>query len=480
MRCPACDYPITEGVDFCIRCGAELDRIQPDSAMHTERTQIDGEVPYREYPLYPDRIPAENPVPSQFFPEFHVKKKGKAPQAIAVAIILLSVSVFGFLYIALYYGDAFEPDEYIIYGDGAVYSGVIKIESDPEDLDPYDGEAKIILTSGPYSVNGYRWKVTPIDYLRSENVSGGTASSITSTSGNNTLNCALNPGLYKVDLRVNGKTYTGTFALEGEVVRDYSWTYFQIVDNLGGTAFKPSYKHDFQIEFSFLYGECISSLVYDGLRGRILFSDAERIMNVFVSDSNAITIRLESMLRGAFDDKSVPYNFKGSDGFHYASYLLAFVQQVFEYEHDPVLYGTEEYWAFPAETIMRGQGDCEDTSFLCAALFKAAGFDTVIGLVPGHAMAGINLPGETIEDRTNSYIEVTPINYLIYEDIDGKRFYACETTYPTQFPIGYTNIIHTEELDNGEIQKSELWEWLPGQEYASATKTYGFYEVADF
>ena len=478
MRCPVCNYPIAEGFNFCVRCGAKLDQVQPNGSEHTDKTQFQESAPDQIYPPHSGYIPTEYSGQPHPYPEPQ-KKDGKALKAIVIAMILLAVSVSGIFYIMPFDCGSFEPDEYVIYGSGAVYSGVIKVESDPEDLDPYDGEASVILTSCPDSVSGYQWRVTPVDYLRYGNGSSVSPSIISTSSSGKTLSCALEPGLYKVDLKVNGRTHTGTFALEGEVSREYSWDYYQIVDGVGNT-YKPSIKHEFQTEFSFLYGECVTSLDYDGRRGYILFKDAEEIMNVFVSDSKTITVRLESMLREAFDDKGIPYDFKDSEGFHYASYLLAFVQQAIKYESDSNLYWTEEYWAFPAETIMRGQGDCEDTSFLCAALFKAAGFDTVTGLLPGHAMAGISLSGGVVEDRTNSYTEVLPNNYLIYEDIGGKRFYACETTYSSQFVIGYTNITHTEVGEDGETKEGGLNKWLPGNEYASETKTYGFYEVAAF
>ena len=50
-----------------------------------------------------------------------------------------------------------------------------------------------------------------------------------------------------------------------------------------------------------------------------------------------------------------------------------FVSLRIRYQTDIKQYGIQEHWALPIETLKRGTGDCEDTSFLLASLLLAAG-----------------------------------------------------------------------------------------------------------
>jgi hypothetical protein len=46
-----------------------------------------------------------------------------------------------------------------------------------------------------------------------------------------------------------------------------------------------------------------------------------------------------------------------------------------DYQYDSVNYGSEEYWAEPAQTLRKGSGDCEDHAFLIHSLGLNAGVD---------------------------------------------------------------------------------------------------------
>lgn len=401
-------------------------------------------------------------------------------RAVFVAMVMLAASVAGILYIFPPDYDIFRPDDYVIYGSGAVFSGAIKIESDPLDTDPYDSTARIILTSGLDSNTGYRWDIQPIDYMRPAEDLGALGSGSGRPPGSiydygmdmKTLKCVLNPGLYSIELTANGKSHAGTFALEGEVIREYSWTYDRIIEY----GYSHNTSHEFEIEFGFLYSDTLSSVKYSGARGYFPYKGLDEVLTFFVSDSSKVTSKLQSVLREEFDKENIPHNLIDTDYYHYASYLLAFVQQTVTYVSDKELYGVNEYWAFPAETIMRGQGDCEDTSFLCASLFKAAGFETVVGILPGHAMAGVYLPGLHLPEDVAEHEPYSPIlmdsdNYLIYEDIGSKRYYGCESTYEDQFPIGYTNILH---------EGKPLKDYIPDIPTHPDNKTFGFYIIGDY
>ena len=106
----------------------------------------------------------------------------------------------------------------------------------------------------------------------------------------------------------------------------------------------------------------------------------------------------------------------------YAEFVLAFVQTCFGYTYDSVLYGQQEYYAFPLETIHNGGGDCEDTSILCAALYEAAGYDAGVFIIPGHAIAAVALDGFTPAETS-----VTTVSVFSFE-MNGKTYYGCETT----------------------------------------------------
>lgn len=58
-----------------------------------------------------------------------------------------------------------------------------------------------------------------------------------------------------------------------------------------------------------------------------------------------------------------------------ANLILKFVQGSVEYRTDSKLYGTEEWWATPLETMYNRAGDCEDTSILFCSVAAKMGMD---------------------------------------------------------------------------------------------------------
>ena len=65
--------------------------------------------------------------------------------------------------------------------------------------------------------------------------------------------------------------------------------------------------------------------------------------------------------------------------------------------------------------LFRSRGDCEDTSFLYAAIMRELGFKTVLYGMPSHLAAGVHAN------------EVSGRNHCTTED--GVGFYYAETTY---------------------------------------------------
>ncbi len=70
---------------------------------------------------------------------------------------------------------------------------------------------------------------------------------------------------------------------------------------------------------------------------------------------------------------------KGYDQYTTACFVLSFVQN-FTYESDENSTGYEDYPRYPIETLVDGEGDCEDTSALFASLIQAEpfGMDAVL------------------------------------------------------------------------------------------------------
>jgi len=91
--------------------------------------------------------------------------------------------------------------------------------------------------------------------------------------------------------------------------------------------------------------------------------------------------------------------------------IVEFVQSML-YEFDIDYIGLDEYPKFPIETIVDERGDCEDTSYLLAALYKALGIDAVLVLYPGHMATAV-----ACDDCSGAYF-----------DYKGKKYFYVETT----------------------------------------------------
>lgn len=102
-----------------------------------------------------------------------------------------------------------------------------------------------------------------------------------------------------------------------------------------------------------------------------------------------------------------------------AGLVLAMVQSL-EYETDENTSGHSEYWSFPVETLFRGNGDCEDTSFLLASLYKNLGYQSAILLYfpPADSGVGGHMAGA---------VALTDYEGFYYNLRSGDYYYA-ETT----------------------------------------------------
>lgn len=397
--------------------------------------------------------------------------------AIFAIIALLSAGIAGFVIWTSPDGEPFTADEHVLYADGDVGSGYISIIADPSDTDPSDGSCTIILTMNAKTLGDYSWGIRCLDQAlyaydgvdTYEYAGHSMPDGAVLGDGGKTLTCTLDPGRYSVNVEVNGRTYSGTFVLQGEVVRNYSWT------------FDPTYSDDptssieFDLEFIFQYGDCLAAAEYTGERGIGDVRDIEDLIAPFVSENEVIT-ELESRLDELYYEETGSIPVSGS--YLYASYILAFVQEEFSYPTadsdgeewgpDELLYGKSEYWAFPTETIMQGAGDCEDTSFLCAVLFRAAGYDAAVAMVPGHAMAGVELTADPYSHLTPSYVGEYRMYQTLMFDGASTTYYGCETTTDSQYHIGYTSV---------EYNDNQLTDYMDINRVGIPTGMDGFYPI---
>ncbi|MDO5861600.1 MAG: hypothetical protein Q4Q58_02210 [Thermoplasmata archaeon] len=256
----------------------------------------------------------------------------------------------------------------------------------------------------------------------------------------------ISPGYYGVRV-VDGDTSAfGEIALLGTVTQTYSWT-----QNIGTSIYTYSFDFTYNISSYLTYAMDDSAVRHsssslEDSRYAVVDGDIERLEDLLAAEY------LEVRGLTATTDQS------------YADFLLSFVQCCIDYptsiaqgwdgyyresdsgSGDLYLYGQSEYWAYPMETIHRGQGDCEDTSFLSAALYSAAGYTAGVVVLPGHMVSLVGL-----SDFTETYRP----GYLATSrtlSATGETIYFCETTTSQYLPVGYLSVqVHNEVLQVTEV-----------------------------
>ena len=96
---------------------------------------------------------------------------------------------------------------------------------------------------------------------------------------------------------------------------------------------------------------------------------------------------------------------------------LWFVQSVTEYESDENLYGNDDFWATPIETLYLRAGDCEDLSALLATLTYGMGYETALLDYTGHLAVGVKPNADSPYiycETTKSYTSVIIRTDLTY------------------------------------------------------------------
>ena len=258
-------------------------------------------------------------------------------------------------------------------------------------------------------------------------------------------NLSPGPGEYLVVLNVDGvESASGYLMVRGTIVNTYTWT--AVIDGE---------MRSFSFDFQFTLDEYLLYSDMDDIRRQVSVLSEARFVEV-----DAPILRLTDLLateyRSAYGvDASL------SDQ-RYADYLLSFVQCNIVYppsvidsdgvyvedengSADMYLYGMDEYWAYPMETLFFNQGDCEDTSFLMCSIYSAAGYDSAIATIPGHMLVGVEL--ESFDQRMSLQGVMFTAKRIPGHD---SNLYFCETTYTKSVPVGYVPLSTTRELSSLE------------------------------
>lgn len=288
--------------------------------------------------------------------------------------------------------------------------------------------ATITYAAGDSATQWYLLDMTDTAYVESNGVYtergyelAGTGTTLTVTT----------PGYYYLRMVSGDTEVTGDIVLDGTVTRSYEWT-----QRVSGITYTYSFDFSYEVEAYLAYAwtettRHQSSYLEDS-RFAVVDDDISRLQTLLAAEYSSV--------RGATADT----------GQAYADYLLSFVQCCIDYPDriaetssgtyvldktngsgEMSLYGVTEYWAYPMETIHHGQGDCEDTSFLLAALYTAAGYDAGVLTIPNHMVAVVSLDGFT---RTAVYGVVLAERHL---EATGEALYFCETTTDNYVPVGY-------------------------------------------
>lgn len=225
-----------------------------------------------------------------------------------------------------------------------------------------------------------------------------------------------------------GTTYSGDLRLDGDITTEYTWTY-------DGNSYELTVTYTYE-EFEYYHNLTTT---------RDNTKSSSNVTNYVIVDDTISSIA--SQLQEKFQE------IYGSDaslsGQSFANFVLAFVQCCYYYPAfndyyaaDMVVYGSDEYYAYPLETIFYGMGDCEDTSILAAAIYESCGYDVAIGLISntytssgqtvtvGHAIVGVALDSYDTPSYNSSNYEI------LSQTVNGVTYYGGETTSDSYYALG--------------------------------------------
>jgi predicted transglutaminase-like cysteine proteinase len=112
--------------------------------------------------------------------------------------------------------------------------------------------------------------------------------------------------------------------------------------------------------------------------------------------------------------------------------IYSWVGENIRYELDSDIYGTEEYWQFPYESLALKTGDCEDQAFLLASLARASGVKAedifvALGTIDnqGHAWVIVRtqIGWRTLEPTIDGITDRILTDILEFLNTEGRNYY---------------------------------------------------------
>lgn len=245
----------------------------------------------------------------------------------------------------------------------------------------------------------------------------------------------LDPGRYTVT--AGGETFSVT--VYGVIEKNASWEY----DTGNGTV---EASVSYTIDARDLFDSTYASRLWNSAHTANGTPDFSQLTRLVVCDG------LTDSIERALSDEFQRIGGDHGDPQSYLDFVASFVQCNVRYPStvtvdgerrgwDYAVYGADEYWALPVETLYCLYGDCEDNSALLCALYREAGYDVAMGGKSGHVFAGVAL--DSIEKVSDERLDELGVGYLSFightavGDDYGPTYYAVETI-KGQTPVGYT------------------------------------------
>jgi len=191
----------------------------------------------------------------------------------------------------------------------------------------------------------------------------------------------LDPGRYTIT--EGGMEFPVT--VEGGIHREIGWEW-----SMGGVVYEVSVSFDIDA-LEYLAEHTANKQRNDGYHGKYNFGYLP--YGIVTSD---VTSSIASQLSSEY----TRIGGSVSDRQDFADFVAAFVQLNIVYpptvtghssDYDYYVWGTDEYWCTPMETLYHLIGDCDDNAALMCALYMELGYETAIAGKPGHAFSGVYL-----------------------------------------------------------------------------------------
>jgi hypothetical protein len=360
------------------------------------------------------------------------KKSNSAKYLVIAVVLIMAVAVvavsFSFSYLSedeerIYTQDLGGGDQLFLSGAFYPDSGVLAVEM-------RDSEIAFVLDPAKASeYTFYEWRLFDLDHSVYNNAYGAKYTGMDPirkaepalhyyTNNSDGTKSAPGAGWFIVAVKCYSgsdqynvvDTFEGKVKYSTGVERSYSWTYEG---------------KDYSLDVSFRYQD------FDNARNKNKDGrwPSPSEYSQFIEYYDLVVVDIAEKLSALYGPHS-----DSDPGF--ANFVLAFDQICFAYPPysssvgpDKFLFGTEEYFQYPIETIYNGAGDCEDTAILAAAIYAAAGYESAILILPGHAMAAVVVDAD--------YMPSTGMAYEVLKgEKDGLTYVAGETTVEAFLDLG--------------------------------------------